>query len=317
MNEPVVMDLEVGEMIKARAAPATAKTELATLRSTYPKCIIFCFEGVDDKPVYFQWIRRINNNLEYESFICSGKTALLSLKASLEQDLGGLKDGVYLFVDRDFDDLRGQSANEFTYMTSCYSFENHLATSEVVQNFLKNEFHCLSPIIRGHAISAFEKAYSDFLDCTSEYNFRLYCARKLKIPVLGKITSQANKLAAIQLTSCTPSGESASAIVALTREPTDDETSSLKMTFLELDRPSRYRGKFAFAFFSRWLDLLARDYRAKKPQIFEYCEEPAKIKGDICEIGRVGGKSQLPPCLIQFVKTTSPPKRFHATGLCP
>ncbi len=62
-----------------------------------------------NKPVFIQWIRRLSPDLTYEPFLANGKRKSLALRKSLRQDLGNLREGVYFFVDRDFDDLQGTS----------------------------------------------------------------------------------------------------------------------------------------------------------------------------------------------------------------
>ena len=65
------------------------------------------FEGDDDKIVYGQWIRRVRPTLRYEPFPCGGKKEVRELKNALARDLAHLDDGVFFFVDRDFNDLLG------------------------------------------------------------------------------------------------------------------------------------------------------------------------------------------------------------------
>lgn len=35
--------------------------------------MVFAFEGVDDKTVYYHWIKSLSPELTYEFFVCKGK----------------------------------------------------------------------------------------------------------------------------------------------------------------------------------------------------------------------------------------------------
>ena len=305
--DPIASDPYLNEMIRARNAPATAKTELATLRSTFPTAIIFCLEGIDDKPAYFHWCAKLNHKLRYETFLCNGKSVALALKKSLEDDLGNLRDGVYIFIDRDFDDLRGSTPANFVFMTNRYSIENYYVDPAVVEEFLRNEFHISIPEVRAKAMQAFEDAYTSFLNSTRDLNFRIYLARILKIGMADNITTKINKLAAINLSCCSKTSDKIEEIIPLKREATAEEVACLWPEFKKLDERERYRGKFALAFFQRWLSLILKDFSAESSNIFGQIEDKFKIKGEIGEINRIACKAPIPSGLAEFIASVRAP----------
>ena len=90
-------------MRDARDVPAVLKSKLTVLRSVAPEIAVFAFEGIDDKTVYYHWIKQIAPGLFYEPLVCKGKTKVLALRELLDRDKGTLKKNVYFFIDHDFD----------------------------------------------------------------------------------------------------------------------------------------------------------------------------------------------------------------------
>jgi hypothetical protein len=114
-----VVDMKIEKLKGARESVAVLKLRLASLRAKLPKSLVFAFEGDDDKIVYYQWIRRIKPSLDYEPFPCKGKRRVIQLREMLKRDLNKLGEGVYFFVDRDFDleDVPGCNFSERTFIT--------------------------------------------------------------------------------------------------------------------------------------------------------------------------------------------------------
>jgi hypothetical protein len=110
-----------------------------------------------------------------------------------------LNKGVYFFIDKDFDGLKGYDKGPDVYVTETYSFENALVTSEVLREILTVDMHCHSaPQIRDAVVEKFEEVYSSFLDVTRAHNHRIYLARRLGIdskPLPDKL----NRLATVSL----------------------------------------------------------------------------------------------------------------------
>jgi hypothetical protein len=104
----------------------------------------------------------------YEPFPCGGKRQVLEFREMLRRDLGNLASRVYFFIDRDFDEYRGfQPDPATTFATDQYSIENYLVTRQVLEELLKDEFHChAEPEVRSACLDVFDERLSQFLAAT-------------------------------------------------------------------------------------------------------------------------------------------------------
>ncbi len=240
----------IESMKYARDVSAVMKSQLAALRAVDPDVCVIAFEGIDDKTVYYHWIRQIVPEFVYEPFLCKGKSKVLQLKKMLEQDLGGLSNGILFVIDRDFDDLCGHQSAEELFMTQAYSFENYLVNESVLDELLKNELHCHSaPACREDIRQLFRTQYTDFLSVTKELNYRLFVAKKYRIQRGKDLPKTLSRIANVTLSNVTSAQEPVYAQAVLAREPTEQEYAELSAEFLNLDPEKRYRGKFSLMFF--------------------------------------------------------------------
>lgn len=262
-----IPDPQVARMLRARDSSATLKLELVTLRSRLPNALIFVFEGPEDKVAFAQWIRRLRPDLRYEPHPCKGKGNLLSLRMATLRDVNGLSSGVFFFVDKDFDELRGQPADPSTFMTETYSIENVLADRETVEQLLVNEFHCHgNPGGRDRIVALYEKCYDQFLLISKESNLRLLAIDVLKINGNGYVAGRIGQLATVAVDEVARGSMDPDKIVPLQRELSDEERASLIVLLESLNPKLHYRGKFAFLFLTCWLSKLAAS-RAENPKL--------------------------------------------------
>jgi len=301
------------EIFKAsRDVAAALKIELLSFRSTNPDSIIFAFEGKEDKTIYSHWIRQFSVDFSYEPFPCQNKHRTLKLKEALERDLNNLERNVYFFVDRDFDDLADDANSSNLFVTDRYSVENYLVSTNVLDQILRNEFHCHGkPKCRESVIELFCTQYNLFLEQTKELNFRIFLASKIKISRTKAISSKIGSIAIVELEGVKPSHTSIFEVVPLEREPTQAEMDRYRPEFEVLVRADRYRGKFCFSFFKRWIELLAHDRNADNSVLFpdlerEHLKAPTHINLD-----SFASKASPPAGLNNFLQTIiDPPKLF-------
>jgi len=293
----------LAEMKGSRDKPAVLKAKITTLRASIPTSLIFIFEGIDDKSIYHSWIARISPGLKYEPFPCGGKAHVLTLIEIVSRDVNGLENGIYFFIDRDFDDSRGVKLTTTTFMTDEYSVENYLVNEDVLEEVLKNEFHCHGhPEVRKLIIGLFTKAFDRFLDLCRDLNLRIYIARRVPIELRGHLPEKISQLTSVEIDAIQPSAKSLSELVKLLREPTDAETTELSQDFHKLDPRTRYRGKFSLMFFHRWLVALATDRNAEKPIHFAAIDNAHKANCALITLGGLASKSRMPPSLTEFVQ---------------
>ncbi|WP_428321816.1 DUF4435 domain-containing protein [Achromobacter mucicolens] len=290
-------------MREARNSPAVHKINLATIRAHNSDCVVFVCEGVDDKKVYFHWLRIINPSLDYEFQICNGKGKLLDFREMLRRDASGLNENVYFIIDHDFDGLRSYPEGPDIYVSETYSFENWLVSTEVLDSILCVELHCHGEAsLRDKVTSEFNKLYDKFLEITRPHNERIFLARRLGIDTKPLPTRLA-KLAEVTLTEVNPQQEPAHSVICLEREPCADEIEQRKQEFDELDPKNSYRGKFALLFFLRWLEMLGHDRNSDESIFFkDASRSAAKANGQI-QLSALAAKSLPPPSFRSFVES--------------
>lgn len=285
----------------ARGAISVHKLNLATLRAYNPHAVVFVCEGVDDKKVYFHWLKELQFFRNYEFLICNGKEKVLQFRESLERDLSGMKESVYFIIDKDFDGLRGYAPGADIYMTETYSFENFLVCAEVLDRVLTIEMHChAAPATRDQIVGKFRELYESFLALTRPHNLRIFLARRLGIAT-RPLPSKINKLVSVSLLRVEPAEGDAKTVITLSREPETEEMSLHEGAFDQCDPKSEYRGKFAFLFFSRWLELLAKDRNSDSPVLFKSAPKTNATASGQLTIDSLASKSSVPETFKDFV----------------
>lgn len=295
-------------MRKERDASVVTKTEFATFLSGVPSdCLVFIFEGRDDKVAYGHWLRSIGNSIKYEALIKKNKDGVLKLFDALSEDLTGIFKRTRYFVDRDFDDLKGRPISESIFMTDFYAIENYCVNSEVLDCVLKEDFHCNGITdVRQEVVNTFENSYAEFLLETQSINLRIFLGRRLRLVGEEKFPSRLNQIASVHLRGAKLIDNDLKNIIPLLREPTEEEFAELSAEFFELHPANRYRGKFAIMFFSRWLELMRADRCSEKSEFFaKYGELEFKVKGDF-SFDKLISKAPPPPGLYKFLEPLIP-----------
>lgn len=287
-------------MRMSRNSTAVLKHGLITLRSQVGELAIFVFEGVDDKIVYHHWVNRINPDLEYEPYVCEGKRYVLRLLDAVNSDLNGLKDAVYFFVDKDFDDISEHPICDNLFVTDCYAVENYLVNPHTFAGALRTHFHCTGGLERRNAlVEFFSDLYSRFLEVSAEINFRTYSSRKLGINCV--LPDKISKIANVELMSVESLDTDVKQIVRLEREPTEEEERELRAAFSALNSVNDYRGKYAYMFLKRWIDLAVKDRNSDgESQLFEGMK--TKSKATPVTLDCLASKSRMPKGLSTFVR---------------
>ncbi|HCF1165702.1 DUF4435 domain-containing protein [Pseudomonas aeruginosa] len=299
---PTANDSYVEQVKTSRNRPATLKLKLVSLKSSTPKSLIFVFEGKDDKVIYYNWIRRIKDEIRYEPFPCEGKKYVLQLIGIVRRDLNNLENQVYFFLDRDFDENTDIENAQNIYITDTYSIENSVINSEVVEELLKNDFHChAEPEIRREIIELFNTNYAEFLEATKDINLRLYTARKLGIELTKQLPDKINQIAKVEIRSTTATTVPANDIVRLSREPDAIESAAAAAAFAQLVPNKHYRGKFAMMFFKRWLQNLVDDKNKPVENRELFTKLNNKSTTSPITLDSMASKSNPPPCLRSFI----------------
>ncbi|WP_418131497.1 DUF4435 domain-containing protein [Variovorax sp. 278MFTsu5.1] len=302
MSESPNQDAFFERIKKAKEVRAVRKVEFAAFASAIPEHKkIFAFEGTDDRLVYHYWIKRLRPDLEYEAYQCNGKRKVLQLFDSLKSDLTGLKNRVWYFIDRDFDELQGRSADKKIFLTDRYSIENYIVCDKVLDDLLNVEFHCNGhPGHRQKIVQEFLRVYDLFLESTKELNFRIYAARNLNIKT-SDLPETIHLLVNVSLNDATVIDVPLTNVVILDREPTPEEITILRKQFDQLNARHRYRGKFAMLFFIKWLGLLRSDRLTDPSTMFANIPHPENAVGGGFSLSALAPKSRAPNHLGPFL----------------
>ena len=301
----VPTDTYLTRLKNAKDTRAVIKAEFSAFASgVSEETRVFAYEGVNDKCVYYHWILRIAPEIKYEPFLCKSKLRVLQLFDCIADDLTGLGERTYFFVDSDFDGLQGRAITNKIFVTTKYSIESYLVCPKLLDDLLKIEFHCDGyPEDREKVREVFKGVFDQFLAVTSDINFRIYAARKLGIRQTVDLTSKINELARVELLSVAPSGKSAHELVMLAREPSDSELDTLSVSFQKLDPSCNYRGKFSFVFFVKWLELLRQDRLSEKSVCFSsMASTEFHIDGNF-SLKTLAPKAAAPEGLSDFLST--------------
>lgn len=293
----------LSSMIRAMESDSVVKQEFGIFLTGLVSCDrVFAFEGPDDKTVYYHWVQKLRNDFTYEPYVCKNKHKALQLYDVINKDKTGFATSTYVFIDRDFDGLRGRAPGRALFMPDNYSVENYIVCEQVLQDLLKNDFHCADERIRGHAIKRFGEIYQHFLHLTSGMNYRIFSARRFKIRQIDDLPTKIGQIADIHLDRCEPGRLAASEAVKLHRELDDMEKATATEEFALLDQRKNFRGKFALLFFVKWLGLLRADRLSEASVLFAGLPKPEyAIRGDF-SLASLAPLAPSPPNLGPFLQ---------------
>lgn len=297
------MTSELVERLRGgRHSGAVLKAKLSQIRARNRTVAVFVYEGVDDVGPYSVWISRLDSSLSYEPLPGTGKRQVLDLRIRLQEDKAGLRSGVYFFVDRDFDDLRGQAPGPDIYCTTSYSVENYLVSERVLAALLTDEFRCTADTDdRDNVLKLFREVLGQFSTAMCEPNRRLFRGSRLNIRS-GRASNTIGKYVQISLASIAVAytEQSLSLLIPLDREPTTAECVDVDQEFERLSPLSRHRGKYFIAFFLRWLELLASERKNGNAGLFSSTLD-VKFSAHKLSLKALALHGQIPEGLAEFI----------------
>ena len=287
-----------------RSSGAVLKIKVSNIRSRTRTAIIAVVEGPTDVGPYEVWIGRILHELTIEFIPGAGKSQLLDFRRRMKDDRTGSIIGTYLFVDRDFDGLRGQEEGEDIFCTEAYSIENYLVSPIILRSILTDEFRCTAETDhRDNILKLFCAVLSEFNDCIRDANLRIYRTRRLRIVGRGieeRISSYVDVSVHDVKKVC--DDVEAQKLIRFDREPTMEEIESLQDNFESLDPLVHYRGKFLLAFFKLWLRRLAAERKHPEQSLFPENASRSFSVGNV-NLRSLASRASLPHGLEHFVQS--------------
>jgi len=295
----------VDELRNARRIPQVALQKYNNLRSRNADVLICAFEGNQDVIFYDAAFSQVVQNIKYTSMVCKGKDQVLGLRSLLSKNLAAETDSVAYFVDRDYDDLKGQEPSSNLYCTPAYSIENFLVSQETLIKFLRCEYGCFDEDAEedvNNICKLFEERMHEFMDAMRTPNRLLHYARSVGLSI-GSVENDIKKYVRITLSKV----ESATLdcdlykLIGFTAPPDVNSLAKYETEFDCLEPMFRWRGKFVYLFFKKFLAEVKED-RGRRPPT--YFKQRAAISFDPAgEITRtIVATIQLPDCMVEFIK---------------
>ncbi|MEK0167965.1 DUF4435 domain-containing protein [Pseudescherichia vulneris] len=227
------------------------KQEILLKSSSFDK--IFVFEGVDDYPVYDEWMKRNSTYNNSGHLIAKGKKQIIELyEHALEKDDQEILSGCYFFVDHDYDINEHNSKCIVTL--SCYSIENYIINSYSVKSYLKDEFK-----MDITWSDLFEKVKHDFEADLIKFN---ELAKQLCKPLFvnhninGKAKFYDKISSVINVEYKNIKLKDASRIIGYEVDEKSADAKSLIKLFEELPYERAIKGKYLFEFIKLWFSSL-------------------------------------------------------------
>lgn len=294
----------IEEARKARSSPATLKIKLSQFRSRFQENPILILEGTDDVGPYETWVNRITASSKLKLLPGNGKGQLLGLRSLLDKDETGLRDRVFFVVDRDFDDLLGQTPGHDIFCTDRYSVENYVIGREVVSSLLCDEFRLEEGSQEfQHAMHLYENVFQQLIDAIKRINLRIYCCRRSRVRLVKQIPEVRKfvkiHLDKIEVNFCDQVLDDELALAS----PIESEVvESLMREFDKLDPKFRHRGKFFFQFLVAWIEKLADEARTPTGVIFK-TKQNIKFSSSSITLRSLATRSDLPIGLREYIES--------------
>lgn len=227
------------------------KQEILLKTSTFRK--IFIFEGVDDYPVYDEWMKRNSVYIDSGHLVAKGKKQIIELyEHAIKHDDQEILNNCYFFVDHDYDLFEHNSDNIVTL--SCYSIENYIINSCSAKSYFKDEFKM-------------DITYSDLLDTIKkdfEHDFKKFneLAKELCKPLFvnhnvngkAKFYEKISSVINLEYKNINIK-ENANFIIYEVNEESENAKDLIKI-FNELPYERAIKGKYVFEFIKNWLSSL-------------------------------------------------------------
>ncbi len=291
----------VARMSKARDISAELRMKILKIKAQRPDCIAFVFEGVDDKLAFFHWIKALRFEIKYSPVIGKGKGQILEFYSKIPIERRVISEGIFLFIDKDFDGLRRESHSEILFLLDRYSIENYFCDPETIETILKYDLHCDDdPRLIGEIIDVYRNTLKQFVEKMYEINFQIYCSRILSIET-PRLPDKIRRFMPISFDeigelSCATSDFLGFECCA------GEEEARLRQEFDEIYGVEMCRGKYLLDFLRIWLVKLWEERRERRRPPFTKIALEFSIGGPDVTIDSLAARSPTPAALSVFLE---------------
>lgn len=275
-------------MKKEASSRNPLKQEILLKSSRFNK--IFVFEGIDDYPVYDEWMKRNTIYIDSGHLVAKGKKQIIQLyEHAMESDDQEILSNCYFFVDHDFD-IFEHNADEIVTL-SCYSIENYIINSYSTKSYLKDEFKM-------------DISHSDLLDSIkqdfeSDFNIFKALAKELCKPLFvnhnvnGKAKFYDKISTVINLEYKNIRMKENAKLIGYEVDEKSKDVRDLLVLFDTLSYERSIKGKYVFEFIKCWLSSLKLYLLANKE--LRITKDPLML-----ERRRLACATPIPEELIRF-----------------
>ncbi|MGC0956391.1 hypothetical protein WKH22_00645 [Pantoea agglomerans] len=229
------------------------KQEILLKTSSFDK--IFVFEGVDDFPVYDEWMKRNPVYMSSGHLVAKGKKQIIELyDYAIKHNDQEILANCLFFVDHDYDIYEHNS--DCIVTLSCYSIENYIINTHSAKSYFKDEFKMditcteLLEVIKGH----FEEDFQNFRMIAKELCKPLFINHNIN----GKAKFYEKISSVINIEYKKISIKDGVDIIDYQVDKSSDEFKLLSAYFDELSYERSIKGKYVFEFIRNWLSSLKK-----------------------------------------------------------
>lgn len=278
----------LNKMKKEITSKNPLKQQILLKISNYDK--IYIFEGIDDFPVYDEWMKRNETYQKSGHLIARGKKQVLELyEHAMEINDIEILENCFFFVDQDYD-IHSHNTDIIVTL-ACYSMENYLVNINSTKSYLMDEFKLdiSESELRDEIIEVFSHDFDQFNKLAKDICEPLFINHNLlgKTKFYDKISSIISiKYNQVKLK------ESAN-LIEYQVDISSPEALELKKVFKELSYERSIKGKYVFEFIKIWLSSLKTFLTENKTM--RITKDPLML-----ERRRLACSSPIPPEIIRF-----------------
>lgn len=214
---------------------------------------IYIFEGVDDYPVYDEWMKRNETYQNSGHLIARGKKQVLELyEHALKINDAEILENCFFFVDHDYDIYAHNT--DIIVTLACYSMENYIVNVNSTKSYLMDEFKMdiSESELRNDVIEVFLTDFDNFNKLAKDICEPLF----VNYNMLGKTKFYDKISSVISIQYSQIKLKDGAALIGYEVDETSDEALKLKNAFKELSYERSIKGKYVFEFIKIWLSSL-------------------------------------------------------------
>ncbi len=300
--------LDRKEMMKQMAFSPVVNLISVLKAHSYDKSAIICvFEGEDAK-YYGSRIDSIISNKNRKNVTCKGKSNLLALKKTVDNNINLKNVDILFFSDRDydFDDL----TNDSIYFTPCHSVENFYVNEETFKKIICDEYGVCSVKDKEtfeNVIGLFNKVHEEFCEVTLELNSWIMCQVEMSKSdssiELNLNNTKITDFVDINL-DCVNRKYDIESLHSLFKRSTPvnyEKLDSAKGILINNGLSNSCRGKYIIQFFRIFLDKLNSEFIKKDSSIVQVNIKPKIILNDSNILSVLSQYARTPSCLNKYL----------------